>query len=113
MAPVIPKNSIVLITGVNGYIASNIADQLLGLGYRVRGTTRNPSNVEALTELFEKKYGMSKFETVVVKDLAHEGAFDEAIKGVSGVAHVATNVTLDVDPNKVIPGVLAGIKVRF
>ncbi|KAK8058456.1 hypothetical protein PG994_008904, partial [Apiospora phragmitis] len=34
--PVIPRGSTVLITGVNGFIASNIADQFLRAGYRMK-----------------------------------------------------------------------------
>lgn len=32
---------LVLVTGVNGYIASHVANELLLAGYRVRGTVRN------------------------------------------------------------------------
>jgi len=81
MTPAIPKDSIVLVTGVNGYIGSNIADQLLEAGYRVRGTTRNISKVQGLTALWEKKFGRGRFEAVIVGDMSHDGAFDEAIKG--------------------------------
>lgn len=37
-APAIAPGSLTLVTGVNGFIGSHIADQLLSLGYRVRGT---------------------------------------------------------------------------
>lgn len=82
MAPAIPKNSLVLVTGVNGYIGSHIADQLLEAGYRVRGTTRNLEKVKGLNALWEQKYGTGKVEVVVVPDMATEGAFDEAVKGI-------------------------------
>lgn len=83
MAPAIPKDSVVLVTGANGYIGSHIVDQLLEAGYRVRGTTRDLSKLEALSSLWEKKFGAGRFEGVVVKDMSHEGAFDQAIKGTS------------------------------
>lgn len=79
--PVIPKDSIVLVTGVNGFIGSHIADQLMEAGYRVRGTTRDISKVKDLSALWEKKFGEGRLELAVVKDMAAEGAFDEAIKG--------------------------------
>jgi NADP-dependent 3-hydroxy acid dehydrogenase YdfG len=81
MAPAIPKDSLVLVTGVNGYIASHVADQLMEAGYRVRGTTRSLSKIEGLSTLWEKKFGKDRFEFVTVTDMSHDGAFDEAIKG--------------------------------
>ncbi|KAG0650010.1 NAD-dependent epimerase deHydratase terH [Hyphodiscus hymeniophilus] len=110
MSPAIPKDSIVLVTGVNGYIASHVADQLLQAGYRVRGTTRNLTKVKSLSALWEQKFGKGRFEAVIVEDMSPPGAFDEAMKEVSGVAHLASNTTFDHDPNKVIPGTISGIK---
>jgi nucleoside-diphosphate-sugar epimerase len=81
MAPAIPKGSLVLVTGVNGYLGSHVADRFLEAGYRVRGTTRDLKKVEGLKALWEKKYGQNRLELVVVKDMSHEGAFDEAVKG--------------------------------
>ena len=109
MAPAIPKDSLVLVTGINGYLGSHIADQLLQAGYRVRGTSRDLKKVEGLRAYWEKLYGPNRLELVVVKDMSHDGAFNEAVKGVAGVAHTATNMSFDPDPNKVIPEVLAGL----
>ena len=39
--PAIPSGSTVLVTGVNGFLASHIADQFLRLGYSVIGTVRD------------------------------------------------------------------------
>lgn len=79
---VVPKGSKILVTGVNGYIASHTADQFLLAGYQVRGTVRSLDKAKALEELFEKRYGKGKFEVVAVKDLGQEGAFDDAVKGI-------------------------------
>ena len=79
--PAIPQGSKVLVTGANGFIASHVADQLIQAGYLVRGTSRDIAKTTWMTELFEKKYGKGKFEAVVVKDMAEDGAFDEACKG--------------------------------
>jgi nucleoside-diphosphate-sugar epimerase len=77
----IPKDSLVLVTGVNGYIASHVADQLMEAGYRVRGTTRSLSKVANLGAFWEKKFGKDRFEFITVEDMSHDGAFDEAVKG--------------------------------
>ena len=79
--PAIPKESLVLVTGVNGYIASHIAEQLLEHGYRVRGTVRDAYKAHYMHALFDEKYGEDAFEVQIVKDMATDGAFDEAMKG--------------------------------
>lgn len=81
ITPAIPKGSLVVVTGVNGYVASHVADQLLTAGYKVRGTVRSVDKSHWINEVFEKRYGGGKFETVVVEDMIHDGAFDEVVKG--------------------------------
>ncbi|KAJ9232871.1 hypothetical protein C8Q69DRAFT_489074 [Paecilomyces variotii] len=102
----IPKGSRILVTGANGYLASNVVDLLLELGYIVRGTVR--SEKPWLDRLFENKYGKGKFESVVVEAMEKEGAFDSAIQGVAGVVHVASDTSMQSDPNAVIPKVVGG-----
>jgi nucleoside-diphosphate-sugar epimerase len=42
--------------------------------------------------------------------MAVDGAFDEAVKGVSAVAHLATISTMDADPNKSVPQTVTGVR---
>jgi nucleoside-diphosphate-sugar epimerase len=79
--PAIPKGSTVLVNGANGFIGSNISDQLLKLGYKVRGTSRNPQKNAWVSNLFDQKYGPGLFELVAVPDMEAEGAYDEVVKG--------------------------------
>ncbi|KAL7919881.1 hypothetical protein ACQKWADRAFT_299910 [Trichoderma austrokoningii] len=109
MAPVeyaIPVGSLVLVTGANGYIGSHVVDQLLALGYRVRGTVRDSK--PWLDEFFEKKYGKGKFESVAVKAIEDVGAFANVAEGASGVVHVASDVSFGLDPHVVIPIAVQG-----
>jgi uncharacterized protein YbjT (DUF2867 family) len=85
MTTAIPKDSIVLVTGCNGFIGSHIVEQLLKDGYRVRGTTRDLKKLQNLTKLWAEKYGEERFEAVVVPDMAEDGAFDEAVRGALGL----------------------------
>ena len=80
-APAIPKGSLVLVTGANGYIASHVADQLMAAGYRVRGTSRSEDKARQMVEVFEKRHGKNSYESTIVSDISAPGAFDEAIKG--------------------------------
>ena len=81
--PLIPKGSTVLVTGVNSFLGSHIADQLLTDGYNVRGTVRSKSKGEELLQDFANIYGRGRFELAIVEDIASNYAFDEAIKGKS------------------------------
>ncbi|KAF2766176.1 aldehyde reductase II [Teratosphaeria nubilosa] len=114
----INKGDLVLVTDVNGYIASHVAFQFLEAGYRVRGTSRTKQKSDYLVELFEKKFGPGKFEVVEVHALfhsirsklqeIHDGAFDEAVKGVAGIAHVASVLTFSNKPDEVITPTVKG-----
>ncbi|KAK4151155.1 hypothetical protein C8A00DRAFT_17409 [Chaetomidium leptoderma] len=89
--PHLPPNSLVLVTGANGLIASHAADQLLAAGYRVRGTVRSATRCAYLSTLFAARHhhgGPDRFELVEIPDVSVPGAWDAAVRGVSGIAHV-------------------------
>ncbi|GKT49720.1 aldehyde reductase 2 [Colletotrichum spaethianum] len=100
----LPKGSLLLVTGANGYIGSHVVNTLLGLGYRVRGTVR--SDRPWLTELFKSKHGEGVYEQYIVKNLDDPEALGQAMNGVAGVAHVASDVSFTDDPNAIIPWVI-------
>ena len=75
-----------LVTGANGYIGSTVVNLLLVEGYRVRGTVR--SEKPWLDRLFHDKYGSTRYETVVIPNLAAPGELEKALEGVWGVVHV-------------------------
>lgn len=79
--PALERGSLVLVTGVSGYIGSHVADQLLAYGYRVRGTVRDVQKAAWTNEFFAGNYGEGHFESIVVPDMAQEDAFEEAVKG--------------------------------
>jgi nucleoside-diphosphate-sugar epimerase len=106
----IPKGSLVLVTGANGYVGSQIAKHFLEHGYKVRGTVRDLKKASWLVNDVFKTYADSgNLELVHVHDLAADHAFDEAVRGVSAIAHVATVVTFDPDPKNVIPQTVRGV----
>lgn len=79
--PAIPVGSTILVTGVNGYTASHLAEQLLEYGYNVRGTVRDVEKHTWLAERFDEKFPKGAFNLVEVKDIAKNGAFDSVMKG--------------------------------
>ncbi|KAI0515441.1 hypothetical protein F5B22DRAFT_646715 [Xylaria bambusicola] len=92
----LPKGSLILVTGASGYIASNIIFEALEAGYRVRGTTRSAG--KATTDVFQS----SEYEAVIVAHMDKEGAFDDAVKGVHAIIHVASPTQWTSDPEEVV-----------
>jgi nucleoside-diphosphate-sugar epimerase len=82
---------VILLTGVNGYIATHIGLQLLQKGYKLRGTSRSSSAKDHLLQGAFKGYE-SQYEHFEVKDMIAPGAFDEAVKGVHAIIHTASPV---------------------
>lgn len=104
----IPEGSLVVVSGVNGFIASHVVDQLLLAGYRVRGTVRSLKRASWVKEYFDNKYGAGKIELAEVPEMGCPSAFDEVVGGAAGIIHVATPVMQSLDPNKAVPTVVSG-----
>lgn len=70
----------ILITGVNGFIGSNIAERLINAGHRVRGLVRKTSDLKFIKGLnIELFYG----------DVTDKNSLIKPMKGVDIVIHVA------------------------
>ena len=78
MAAVHP-GALVLITGVNGHVASTIALRMLEEGYKVRGTVRKLARAAYVRKEFAP-FGKD-FEIIEVPDVAADGAFDGSLDG--------------------------------
>ncbi|KAM0231263.1 hypothetical protein ACHAPO_008642 [Fusarium lateritium] len=115
--PVVPKGSLVLVTGVNGLLGSHVAKQFLEFGYKVRGTVRDPAKNSWLSTAFDNQYGQGNFELVQLADMTSEEELKKLVKGVSVIAHTASNMSLSPDPNTVIPdainGAITALKVAY
>lgn len=94
---IVPPGGLVLVTGANGYIASVTIGTLLRHGYEVRGTVRSLPKHQWMKEF----YGL-KFSLIEVNDFTTDGAFNEAVKGVDGIAHMATDMRLDPQDTSII-----------
>ncbi|KAK1751953.1 NAD(P)-binding protein [Echria macrotheca] len=108
----IPPGSWVLVTGATGWLATHIIKQFLERGYKVRGTVRDVQKASWLTtDLFKSAQDSGSFQVIAVPDLADlkEGDFDAAVTGVSAVINVASIVSFDPDPNKVITPTVRGL----
>ncbi|ETN40007.1 uncharacterized protein HMPREF1541_04282 [Cyphellophora europaea CBS 101466] len=111
MAPLIPSpDTVILITGINGYIGSNIGLLLLSQGYSVRGTSRSASAKDRLLAGPFAPY-TSTYQHTLVPDITAPSAFDTAVHGVHAIIHTASPVdfsltTLEAFTGPAIQGVL-------
>ena len=94
MAPATSHNDdkIVLVTGINGYIAAALGLTLLQHGYTVRGTSRNPEHETVLRSGPYKAFPESQFQYVHVPDIMAPGAFDAAVVGCTAILPLASPV---------------------
>ncbi|KAH8887623.1 NAD(P)-binding protein [Thozetella sp. PMI_491] len=101
------SKGLVLVTGANGYIAARTIEAFLKAGYSVRGTARSKPSTHPLFEALSEY--ADKLEIVEVPDITAAGAFDEAVKGVDAIAHLAAPVSLSfTDPEPVMKGAVEG-----
>ena len=81
-------DTLVLVTGASGYIASHVVRLLLQRGYRVRGTVRNLKNESKIAPIRALDIG-GRLE-LVEADLTEEKGWDEAVAGCDYVQHLAS-----------------------
>ncbi|KAI5642198.1 hypothetical protein M9H77_00276 [Catharanthus roseus] len=80
------------VTGASGYIGSWLVKSLLRRGYNVHATLRNPEKAQYLLKHWEGGERLRLFKA----DLQEEGSFDEAVRGCSGIYHVAASMEFDI-----------------
>ncbi|KAK3653217.1 hypothetical protein LTR56_004753 [Elasticomyces elasticus] len=98
------SSGLILVTGSNGHVASNIIVEALALGFRVRGTVRSADKIAMLDKLFNNV----NYSSVLVEDFNTPGAFNEAVRGVDAILLTATKLPGPADPNDIVPETIAG-----
>jgi len=90
------NNTLVLLTGATGHIGFRVLLDLLTAGYKVRAAVRSEAKEKTiLTNPTFKALNApsSLLSFVIVPDLQAKGAYDEAVKGVDYVIHLASPIT--------------------
>lgn len=77
------------ITGISGFLGYATLVSALESGYSVRGVVRKQAQVDTIKEILPAQF-QSQLELITIPDLAADGAFDDAFKGVTYVIHVAS-----------------------
>ena len=107
---IVPRGGLVLVTGVNGFIGSHIANSLLRMGYRVRGTVRSADKAAWVEEAMAERHPSAAFEAVLVPEVTAPAAWDEVVKAVDGIIHVAADMSFGADPNEIITPMVKGVR---
>jgi nucleoside-diphosphate-sugar epimerase len=85
-----PSSQTVLVTGASGFIALHCILQLLGQGYRVRGTLRTPARETHLRQILMQHVDVGDKLEFVIADLLKDEGWDEAVSGCKFVLHTAS-----------------------
>jgi dihydroflavonol-4-reductase len=81
---------LVLVTGGSGYIAGWCIAELLRRGYEVRTTVRDPGREQAVADAVSSVADPAGRLSFAVADLTADDGWDDALKGVDYVLHVAS-----------------------
>ncbi|KAK4065597.1 hypothetical protein Trihar35433_7717 [Trichoderma harzianum] len=81
------SESLVFITGATGYIGTHLVGDVLKAGHRVRVAVRSQEKSQLIKELYPS--ATDKIEYAVVPDMSQPAAYQDALKGVSYVFHLA------------------------
>ncbi|UKZ72169.1 uncharacterized protein TrAtP1_013108 [Trichoderma atroviride] len=83
-------NDLVLLTGATGFIGLRTLVLLLEAGYKVRVAVRNDTGSAKIKAFKPIAPYESQIEFITVPDITLSGAYDDAVKGVKYVVHVAS-----------------------
>lgn len=101
------SKGLVLVTGANGYIAAKTVEAFLEAGWSVRGTVRSLKSAKPVADALHQFADRLTFTEVPV--ITAPNAFDEAVKGVDVIAHLAAPVSFSfTDPEPVLRDAVEG-----
>ncbi|KAL6886246.1 hypothetical protein HDV57DRAFT_382557 [Trichoderma longibrachiatum] len=88
----------VLLTGATGMIGFRTLVFLLEAGYKVRAAVRNQAGFDRISQLKPIAPYASQLSSIIVPDITVPGAYDEAVKDVEYIVHVASPLASNAPP---------------
>jgi nucleoside-diphosphate-sugar epimerase len=86
------------LTGGTGMIGFRVLTLLLEAGYKVRAAVRNQAGFDRISKLKPVAPYAPELTSVIVPDITVAGAYDEAVKGVEYIVHVASPLASNTPP---------------
>ncbi|KAK2014352.1 NAD dependent epimerase/dehydratase [Colletotrichum eremochloae] len=103
------NKGLVLVTGANGFIGARTVEAFLLAGYPVRAVVRSQNSAADLTNALPSHTASGQLSTAIVPDITVPGAFDDAVKGVAVIAHLASPVDFaNTDAEQVLGAAVKG-----
>ncbi|OJF93720.1 SDR family oxidoreductase [Pararhizobium antarcticum] len=85
------KRTLVVVTGIGGFLGRHVASSLLRQGYDVRGTVRSLKTAAEIESAIRSSGDAGKGHlTFAVADLLSDAGWDDAVAGADCVMHVAS-----------------------
>ncbi|KAG9773411.1 hypothetical protein KCU88_g5814, partial [Aureobasidium melanogenum] len=81
---------LILLTGGTGHVGYRALVEALSRGYHVRASVRSEAKIAQIKAAASIQPYLAQLSFVVVPDIEKDGAFDEALKGVDFVVHIAS-----------------------
>ncbi|THU99566.1 NAD(P)-binding protein [Dendrothele bispora CBS 962.96] len=102
-------NSTIFVSGASGFVGSHVVYQLLEAGYSVRGAARGSKvvNLQAAFDSFNTHENPNRFKAIDIPDISSSD-LTEALKGASGVVHVAASLPGRADVDITLKSALNG-----
>lgn len=100
----------ILVTGISGFIASQVAANLLDKGYAVRGTARNKTKGQRIVDALAAGGADTSQLELVEADLERDEGWADAVKDCRFIQHIASPFPLDApnDREALVPAARAG-----
>jgi nucleoside-diphosphate-sugar epimerase len=83
----------ILLTGATGHVGFASLVNALSNGYKVRAAVRRDASIAQIKSPTSIQPYLSQLEFVIVPDITVDGAYDEAVKGVDAIVHIASPMT--------------------
>jgi len=84
---------LVLITGASGHLGFRTTVEALNAGYLVRVAVRNEAAMEKVKAAKSVQPYLGQLEFILVPDIKIENAYNEAVRGVDFIIHLASPIT--------------------
>ncbi|KAJ9664726.1 hypothetical protein H2198_000072 [Neophaeococcomyces mojaviensis] len=107
---------LILLTGSTGHIGFATLVEALKKGYHVRAAVRRESAIEDIKRTKSVQPYLSQLSFVLVSDITAEGAFDEHVKGVDYVVHIASPLpgpSDDYEKSHMVPAVQGTLSILY